>query len=586
LKLRFAVAGRALVAVLALVAVPGQAATLGGPLPGPLPLFPADNWWNLDVSTAPVDAALTSQYINSFIGSSTPLHADFGREITLGSVGIYGFPYVVVNASQPKKVVQFQYDDQSDGVGQAFYPIPDEAITEPHWIEGGPPGNATVGGDRHMLIVDADNKYLYELYALRWQNGQWFAGSGAFFDLRNNHRRPETWTSADAAGLAILPGLVRYDEAYGASEIGHAFRMTVHDSLAYVYPASHDAGSLAGAPPLGTRFRLKAGKDLSGFPPAAQRVFRAMKKYGLIVADNGSDMYVSGTWDNQWPDEMIDAFRQLRADDFEVLPLGFTGPANDLSGDGQADLVWRHQPSGSLYAWLVRGNTQIAGTPLTPGGVADLQWRVEGVADLNGDAKPDLLWRHQTTGALYAWFMNGTTQTGGAWTIPAAVSDTQWKIEGVADLNGDTKPDLVWRHQTTGALYVWFMDGVRQIGGAYASPSGVDLSWRIEGIRDLNADGKPDFVWRQTTTGSLYVWLMDGVQQAVGRYVTPSRVADTQWAIEEVADRNGDGKPDFLWRHQTTGSLYVWFMNGTTQTGGAYLTPASVTDVGWKIVSH
>jgi hypothetical protein len=314
--------------LLAGLLVPVLAATPGGPLPGPLPLLPADNWWNQDVSAAPLDP--DSAAFIRFIGSTRALHPDFGGEESPGSTAIYGMPYIVVNASQTKRGVVFDYADESDGVDHGtglsypFYPIPDEAITQPHWIEGGYPGNENVGGDRHMLIVDSDNKYLYELFSVRYSGGQWFAGSGAFFDLNVNGRRPDGWTSADAAGLAILPGLVRYDEVYGPDEIRHAFRFTVRATNGYVWPASHRAGSTAGALPMGARLRLKASKDLSAFDPFMQKIFRAMKNYGLIVADNGSDMFITGTFDNRWDNDVLNpAFGALRADDFEVVQLGW-----------------------------------------------------------------------------------------------------------------------------------------------------------------------------------------------------------------------------------------------------------------------
>jgi hypothetical protein len=302
------------------------AATRGGPLPAPL--LPSGNWWNLDISNAPLDAG--SDAFIRFIGEGRTLHPDFGGQAAPGSDAIYGFPYIVVNGAQPKVSVRFEYADESDGVdrqtgrGVPFYPIPPEAIGQPFWIEGGPPGNVNVGGDRHMLIVDADNRQLYELFDLYWNGSGWEAGSGALFDLRTNGRRPDGWTSADAAGLAILPGLVRYDEASGADEIRHAFRVTVRATNGYVFPASHRAGSTAGALPMGARLRLKAGKDLSAFSPEVQRIFRAMKRYGLIVADNGSDVYVSGTYDTRWNNDVLNpAFRGLRAGDFEVVRLGF-----------------------------------------------------------------------------------------------------------------------------------------------------------------------------------------------------------------------------------------------------------------------
>jgi hypothetical protein len=297
--------------------------TIGGSLPA---LFPADNWWNQDISQAPVaaESAALIAFINN--GGTRRLHPDFGGYSGSG-VGTYGIPYVVVPGAQPKRQVQFYYPSESDGVGVPFYPIPDEAITQPSWIEGGYPGNQAVGGDRHMLIVDKDNKKLYELFDLNWDGSKWTAGSGAFFDLQKNDRRPDGWTSADAAGLAVLPGLVRYDEVYGPSEITHAFRVAVRaTNNYYVWPASHKAGSNTAAPPLGTRLRLKANKDISGFPAPLQKIFRAMKKHGLIVADNGSDMYVIGTFDPRWDNGVLNpAFRALNASDFEVVQLGWRG---------------------------------------------------------------------------------------------------------------------------------------------------------------------------------------------------------------------------------------------------------------------
>jgi hypothetical protein len=334
-----------------------------GPLPGPLPLFPSNNWWNQDISQAPVDAR--SAELIAFIGTTRGMHPDFGGLESPGSHNIYGMPYIVVGADQPKRTVQFDYWRESDGVnldtGQSFpfYPIPDQAITEPYWIEGGPPGNAGVGGDRHMLIVDRDNKHLYELFALRWSGTEWEAGSGAFFDMKTNGRRPEGWTSADAAGLAILPGLVRYDEVFGPDEIRHAFRVSVRGVFNYVWPASHRANTNPAGPPLGARLRLKASKDISGYPPYIQKIFRAMKTHGLIVADTGSDLYVQGVFDTRWNNDQLNpAFRALKGSDFEVIQLGWRGDTGPCLAPGAprdfaatanglvASMSWRAPESG------------------------------------------------------------------------------------------------------------------------------------------------------------------------------------------------------------------------------------------------
>ena len=205
-----------------------------------------------------------------------------------------------------------------------------KAKTQPKWIEGGYAGSAAAVGDKHMLIVDRDNRLLFETWNTRClpagsSSCAWRAGSGAVFPLDSNLRRPEGWTSADAAGLAVLPGLVRFDEAFASDPIRHAFRFTVRATNGYVFPASHSAGSASGALPMGARLRLKASKDISGYPDAVRRIFQAMKTYGLILADNGTDMYVSGTYDTRWDNDVLNpSFARLTAGDFEVVQLGWT----------------------------------------------------------------------------------------------------------------------------------------------------------------------------------------------------------------------------------------------------------------------
>jgi len=281
-------------------------------------LFPADNWWNQNIANAPVDAQ-SDGYIN-FIGRTRTAHPDFGPPP-------YGIPYVGVSGTQTRVPITFvDYGSESDSGfrGENGYPVPDAAKSQPNYIEGGVPGGGS-NGDRHLLIVDRDRSLLFELFAAQWSasRNRWEASSGAVFDLSSNSRRPDGWTSADAAGLAILPGLVRYDEA-ARGTIRHAFRLTVRSTNGYVWPASHRAGNTAGALPMGARLRLKASKDLSRYPVYIQNVFRAMQTYGLIVADNGSDMFITGSMDGRWNNsELNPAFASLSAADFDVIQLGW-----------------------------------------------------------------------------------------------------------------------------------------------------------------------------------------------------------------------------------------------------------------------
>jgi hypothetical protein len=274
-------------------------------------VFPANNPWNQDVSTIPVDS--NSANLIASVGLNTGLHADFG---TVFNGAPNGIPYVVVAGSQTLAPINYTaYGNESD---PGPYPVPPNAP-----IEGGPGSS----GDRHVIVIDRDNWKLYELgYAFPMNNGtSWNANCGAIFDLNSNAQRPAGWTSADAAGLPIFPGLVRYDEVFEQGVIAHALRFTVHDTRrAYVYPASHFASTLTSAnlPPMGMRVRLKASFDISGFSPAMQVILRAMKQYGMIVADNGSNWYISGAPDPRWSDSDLHTLGAIKGSNFEVVQMG------------------------------------------------------------------------------------------------------------------------------------------------------------------------------------------------------------------------------------------------------------------------
>ena len=273
-------------------------------------VFPADNPWNLDVSRWQV-VANSSALIQS-IGFDKPLHADFG---TAWNGVPNGIPYEVVDATAvPSVPVAFQYPDESD---PGPYPVP---MTAP--IEGGPASS----GDRHVIVIDRQRWRLYELFDAHPEPAmkRWRAGSGAIFDLRSNSPRPAGWTSADAAGLPIFPGLARYDEAVEVGVIRHALRFTcARTRRAYIAPARHfaSASNDPGLPPMGMRVRLRAGFDVSSFAGAARVILTALKTYGMILADNGSDWFVSGAPDPRWNDEELGTLRRVRGADFEVVSL-------------------------------------------------------------------------------------------------------------------------------------------------------------------------------------------------------------------------------------------------------------------------
>ncbi len=284
--------------------------TTAPPSGGACPTFPADNPWNTDVSTRPVHAR-SAAWVGS-IGSSTRLHPDFG---TFWDGGPIGIPFVHVGADQPKVPVSFEYDDESD---PGPYPIPANAP-----IEGGPSSD----GDRHVIVIDDAACKLYELYAAYPRNGgaSWSAGSGAVFDLRSNALRPDHWTSADAAGLPIYPGLVRYDEVVGEGLIDHALRFTISDSQrGFIHPATHFASDItdANVPPMGARFRMKASYSCAAYSAEVKVICAALKRYGMIVADNGSDWYVSGQHDPRWDDDAIGDLKRIPGSAFEAVDTG------------------------------------------------------------------------------------------------------------------------------------------------------------------------------------------------------------------------------------------------------------------------
>ncbi|MCC7119422.1 MAG: carboxypeptidase regulatory-like domain-containing protein [Anaerolineales bacterium] len=283
-----------------LASQPSGAETGAGPTIANCPIFPANNFWNTPIDalpTHPQSAAWTQS-----IGAAESFHMDFGSGEWDG--GPIGIPYnVAAGSAVPKFEPEFYYPDESDA---GPYPIPENAQRE--W-----------GSDHHILTIDTETCTLYEIYDASLDGATWSGGSGAIWDLNSNALRPDTWTSADAAGLPILPGLVRYDEIL-AGEIKHALRFTAEETAGYVWPARHQTSDPQNdIPPMGARFRLKAGYDLSGFPPEIQVLLQAMKTYGIVLADNGSNWYVSGAPDSRWDNDTLHLLDVLTGNDFEAV---------------------------------------------------------------------------------------------------------------------------------------------------------------------------------------------------------------------------------------------------------------------------
>jgi hypothetical protein len=271
-----------------------------GPTIANCPMFPADNIWNARVVSLPTHP-MSDVWIES-IGRDEGFHMDFGSGEWDG--GPIGIPFNIVSGSSVTKyTVDFQYPDESDA---GPYPIPENPLME-------------YGSDHHILLVDRDTCTLYEIYDASFDSPNWSGGSGAIWDLNSNALRPETWTSADAAGLPILPGLVRYDEIV-AGEIQHAIRFTAEETAGFIWPARHlTSDPQDGIPPMGARFRLKADYDIAGFPREMQVILQAMKDYGIILADNGSNWYVTGAPDEHWDNDMLHQLDVLTGNNFEAV---------------------------------------------------------------------------------------------------------------------------------------------------------------------------------------------------------------------------------------------------------------------------
>jgi hypothetical protein len=553
------VGGRSLLAALALVLAAAAAPRPAAALLGNCPVLPPDNIWNTRVDNLPVHP-LSAAYVNS-IGPTVGLHPDFGAAIFDG--GPIGIPFTTVPASQPRVPITFDFDDESD---PGPYPIPPDAP-----IEGGPASS----GDRHILVVDRDNCVLYEVFsAYPTGNGGWQAGSGAVFVLGSNALRPAGFTSADAAGLPILPGLVRFDEV-AAGEIRHALRFTAQmTQRAFVWPARHFASSNTNpnVPPMGQRFRLRASFDVSTFSPTMQVILRAMKTYGMMLADNGSNWFVSGAPDARWnDDDLVTAFRRIKGSDFEAVDVSsplvdpnsgrvrggdaasaaFGDFRGDYDGDGKSDVGVYRSTTGE---WLLRQSMTSTlasvfwGAPVlddrpTPG-------------DYDGDGKTDVAVYRRSTGV---WFVRRSTDLAllqVAWGSPF--------LDDVAvpsDYDGDGKTDVAVYRRSTGVWFIRRSTDLALVQVPWGSPFLDDLP--VPG--DYDGDGKSDIAVYRRSTG---VWFI--LRSTDAALVQIAWGAPSLDDVPAPAHYTVANKADVTVYRRSTG---VWFLRRSTD--------AALVQVAW-----
>lgn len=353
--------------------------TASSPIAG-CEMFPANNYWNTPIDTLPVHTS-SAAWVNS-IGASRGFHMDFGQGLWDG--GPIGIPYNILSGNSPsvtKYTVDFYYPDESD---PGPYPLTANPLRE--W-----------GGDHHILVVDTDDCTLYELYDASKSGGQWDAGSGAIWDLNSNDLRPDTWTSADAAGLPILPGLVRYEEVL-AGEIDHAIRFTASDTAGYIWPARHlTSEAQEGTPPMGARFRLKADYNIAPFSPQLQVILQAMKTYGIVLADNGSDWYVSGAPNEGWDNDMLHDLDVLEGSDFEAVDTSVLMVDPDSAATYNLPLV----------ETIVRVN-------VTPNNASSVAFNVTFNRDVTGVNAADFV---LTTSGVSGAAVSGISGSGSSYTV-------------------------------------------------------------------------------------------------------------------------------------------------------------------------
>jgi hypothetical protein len=267
------------------------------------------------------------------------------------------------------------------------------------------------------------------------------------------------------------------------------------------------------------------------------------------------------------------------------LKTAHQAPRGDFNTDGRQDLVWRRDVSGDNLVWFMNGANLLNASFTNPATLADPGWRMVGTNDFNNDAQTDLLWRHSTSGQNVVWFMSGVNLIGGELTTPSALADTRWQMVGTGDFDRDGRPDILWRHDFSGENVLWYMNGTVLTTGTFLTPSALpDVRWKMAGVADFNGDGKPDILWHHSSSGEVVLWYMDGSVLTGGTFTSPSALPDTRWHIAAVGDYNADDRPDLVWHNDFSGQTVVWFMDNATLVNGTFTNPSTFPDTNWKLV--
>jgi hypothetical protein len=571
-------------AAAAFLAAAAIASAQAGPTLGGCPVFPADNYWNTPVDGLPVHAS-SATWIAT-IGASTKLHPDWGNVLADN----YGIPFATVGAAQPAVPIVFPSEGYGDESDPGPYPIPSDAP-----IEGGASGD----GDRHVIVVDTGRCMLYELYYAFPLGGAsgWSAYSAAKWDLRSNALRPDTWTSADAAGLPIFPGLVRWDEVQ-AGEIDHAIRFTAsriwgsaNGRSYYLWPARHASGSSTDStrPPMGARFRLKASFDISHFDARTQVILRAFKKYGLVLADGGSNWYFQGVSDTHWPDQVLDELKSIDGGNFEAVDTSSleidanSGAARQSSPVSTVNVqgLWWKSPAASESGWGVNLTQQ--------GNILFATW-------FTYDASGNLTGPDTYSGTLYR--TTGPAFDAQPWS-PGAVTQTPVGTATFAFTDGDdgtfsyTVDGVSQAKPITRTVYASPVPTCVQAETFAAASNYSDLWWRSPAASEsgwgVNVTQQGDILfatWFTYDASGKGVWLVmsRGEKTAPGTYSgtlyrTTGPAFDVVPWNPQLVTQTPVGSATFTFTDIANGT-FSYTVNGVSQskpiTRDAYATPVTV----------